>query len=135
MLVAFLCLQNGWNSPQKTFSYIINTYFKISKTLNKVYDDFKDWIIFFSDILKFGIFYVFKVGIIIITFKFLFIRNNIFFSKKNLNFLQVFCCLHFFVKFALFVFHFSFNKNCIVKSFEIKNKSWLGMPMAWSLFI
>jgi hypothetical protein len=38
----FLCLQNGGNSPQKTFNYIINIYFKHLKTVDKVYDDFKN---------------------------------------------------------------------------------------------
>jgi hypothetical protein len=28
---------------KKTFGYIINIYFRISKTLDKVYDDFKNW--------------------------------------------------------------------------------------------
>jgi hypothetical protein len=27
---------------KKTFGYVMNIYFKISKTLDKVYDDFKD---------------------------------------------------------------------------------------------
>jgi hypothetical protein len=41
--MAFLCLKNYGNSLQKkTFGYIINIYFKILITLNKVYDDFKD---------------------------------------------------------------------------------------------
>jgi len=36
-------LQNGENSPQKrTFGYIMNIYFKFSKTLDKIYDDLKD---------------------------------------------------------------------------------------------
>jgi hypothetical protein len=40
--MAFLCLQNGGNSSQKKLNYIINIYFKISKKLDKVYNDIKD---------------------------------------------------------------------------------------------
>jgi hypothetical protein len=43
MWIAFLYLQNGGNSPQKIFGYIINIYFKFSKKLNMVYDPFKNW--------------------------------------------------------------------------------------------
>jgi hypothetical protein len=41
--MAFLFLQNGGNSsPKKTFNYIININFKISKKSGRLYDDFKD---------------------------------------------------------------------------------------------
>ncbi len=42
MLMAFLCLQNGGNSSQNKFNYIININFKISKIMDKVYNDFED---------------------------------------------------------------------------------------------
>jgi hypothetical protein len=59
----------------KKLSYNINIYFKISKNLDKVYNDFKGWTNFFSNNFDVGIVYVFNVGIIIITFKLLLIRS------------------------------------------------------------
>jgi hypothetical protein len=50
----------------------------------------------FSNKFNVGIFYVFKGGIIIITFKFLFMKSNIFFFKFLIPiFWNFFCCLHF----------------------------------------
>jgi hypothetical protein len=49
--------------------------------MDKVYDDFKYWTWNFSNKFDFGIVYVFKVEIIIVTLKTLFIKNNFFFSN------------------------------------------------------
>jgi len=46
MLMAIFMFAKCWKftkKKKKTFGYIVNIYFKISKTLVKVYDDFKDW--------------------------------------------------------------------------------------------
>jgi hypothetical protein len=41
--MAFFMLAKWWKfTTKKTFGYIINIYFKISKIVDKVYDDFKD---------------------------------------------------------------------------------------------
>jgi hypothetical protein len=65
----------------------------------------------FSNKFDVGIVYVFKVGIIRITFKFLLTRNNILFIKFLIPiFWQVFCCLHFSLNFELFFPYFP-NKN------------------------
>jgi len=42
MLMAFLMFAKWWKFTTKKFSYIINFYFKFSKKLDKVYDDFKE---------------------------------------------------------------------------------------------
>jgi hypothetical protein len=41
--MAIFMFAKWWKfTTKKTFGSIINIYFKISKTLDKVYDDFKD---------------------------------------------------------------------------------------------
>jgi len=87
MLIAFLCLQNGENSPQK--EPLVPSLIYLSKTLDKVYDDFKDWASMFSNKFDVGIVYVFEVGIIVINFKFLLIKT-FFFKFLILIFWQVF---------------------------------------------
>jgi hypothetical protein len=47
-------------------------------------------------------FYMFNVGIIIITFKFLLIKNNLFFQTFYLIFFIIFLLFTFFLEFALF---------------------------------
>jgi hypothetical protein len=43
MLMALFMFTKWWKfTTKKKFSYIINTYFKFSKKLDKVYDDFKN---------------------------------------------------------------------------------------------
>jgi len=43
MLMALLMFAKWWKfTTKETFSYIINIYFKISKKLDKVYNDLKD---------------------------------------------------------------------------------------------
>jgi hypothetical protein len=64
--------------------------------------------------------YVFKIGIIRITIKSLFMKNNSFVFKKFIsNFWQCFCYLHFSLNFH------SFSQICSNKNFQvlkIKNK-------------
>jgi hypothetical protein len=74
---------------KKTFGYIINIYFHFKKTLDKVYDDFKDWDWMFSNKFDVKFVYAFKVGIIKNTFKNIFIGGYIFFQ----NFWRVLCYL------------------------------------------
>jgi len=59
----------------------------------------------FSNKIDVGIVYVFNVGIFLIIFKFLLVRNSLFFFQIwDLNFLTIlFCCVIFF-EFALFSF-------------------------------
>ncbi len=66
--MVILFLQNGGNSPQKKFNYIINIYFWFSKKVDKVYDDLKDWIKKISNKFDLGVLYVSKIGIIRIKF-------------------------------------------------------------------
>jgi len=125
MLMAFFMFTKWWKfTIKKTFGYIINIYFENLKTLDKVYDDFTYWTSTFSNKIDVKIVYVFKVGIIKIILKFLFIRSNIFFSNFWLqNFHKFFFYLHFSLN-----FHYCFpSKNCQVKKFWIKkNVGWEG---------
>jgi hypothetical protein len=79
----------------------------------------------FSNQFDVGIVYVFKVGMIWITFKKLFISNNIFFFKFFiLNFLQAFYYLHFSLNLQYF-FCF-FLRLAKLRKFETKKRCWLG---------
>jgi hypothetical protein len=119
MLIAFLCLQNGENSPQK--EPLVPSLIYLSKTLDKVYDDFKDWASMFSNKFDVGIVYVFEVGIIVINFKFLLIKT-FFFQVFDPKFLASFCCLHF----PLNLHYFFPTKFAKVRKFETKNTCRLG---------
>jgi hypothetical protein len=116
MLMALLMFAKWWKfTTKETLSYIINIYFKFSKKLDKVYNDFRDWIKKFSKKFDVGIVYVFNVKVIKITFELLLIRSNLFSLKFVIsNFWQFFCCLHFFLNLRNF-FHFFPNKNCQVR--------------------
>jgi len=76
----------------------------------------------FSNKFDVGIVYVFKVHIIMISLKFLFIKSNIYFFRFLIqNFLQVFFNLHFSLNLHYFC-HFFPNKNCQVKK-KLKKKN------------
>jgi len=118
-------LKNGGNSPPKKIGYIINNYFKIS---NK-------WIMFimtsniklkkFQKKIDVGFVYVFKVGIIIITLKCLFTRNNLFSLKFVISNFWNFFLFNFFLEFALFVSIF-FPKNIVkLGKFTTRKMCWL----------
>jgi len=70
---------------------------------------------------------VFKVGIIIIIFHFLFIRNNFFFSKFFLKLLVIFLLFTSSFQFSLFCPFFS-NNNCQIRkiSNQKKHVAWGG---------
>jgi hypothetical protein len=81
----------------------------------------------FSNQFDVGIVYVFKVGMIWITLKKLFISNNIFFFKFFiLSFLQAFYYLHFSLNLQYF-FH-SFLKLAKLRSLKLKKHvGWVGL--------
>jgi hypothetical protein len=71
MLMAFIyvCKIMKIHHQNKTFGYINNIYFNFFKKINKVYSDFKYQAYKFSNKFNIGIVYVFKIGIIKITYK------------------------------------------------------------------
>ncbi len=113
----FLCLQNGGNSPPK------NSVTSLIFILNFQ----KNWIGFmmiskikFSNKFDVGIVYVLNIGITIISFKLLFIRN--FFNALKfviLIFLQLFCPLRFFLICTIFSIFFPI-KIAKLRKFETK---------------
>jgi len=92
------------------FKDIINIYFKISKKLDKVYNDFKGWTSKFSNKFDVEIIYVFNVGIIRIISKLLFIGNNLFSFKFVISIFGDFLFFTYFFEFALCFPFFSQQK-------------------------
>jgi len=117
MLMAFFMFAKWWKFTTKKplNGYITNIYFKISKTLDKVYNDFKDWAQMFSNKFDVGLVYVLKVGIIKINLKLLLIMSNIFFQIFDLNFLVSIFVVYIFPWICIIVSLFFPNKNCQVK--------------------
>ncbi len=68
--------------PHKiTFGYIINIYFKFSKKLDKIYDDFKDWTYFLKNKFDVGTMCL-RLELLELLLNFSSnIRNNILFSN------------------------------------------------------
>ncbi len=92
MLMALFMFAKWWKlTTEKTFGYIVNIYFKISKKLDKVYNDLKYSTYIFSNKFAVGIFYVLRLKLLKMVKKYILTKNNIFFFQNfDFNSLEFF---------------------------------------------